>query len=48
LDVEVSRVPPLGYEVGIRGPLTPNSKYTSSPIENKYSDGKFKRTLNRE
>ena len=48
MDVGVSRVLPLGYEVGIWGPLTPNSKYKSSPIENKYSDGKFKRTLNRE
>jgi hypothetical protein len=48
LDVRISRVLPLGYEVGIREALTSNSKYESSPIANKYSDGKFKRTLSRE
>lgn len=48
LDVKVSRVLSLGYEAGSQEALTPNSKYKSRPIEDEYSDGKFKRTLNRE
>jgi hypothetical protein len=48
LDVEVSRVLPPGYEVGIWGSSTSNSKYVPSPIVHEYREGKFKRTLNRE
>lgn len=48
MDVRISRVLHLGYDVGTREALTSNSKYVLSPIANKYSDGKFKRTLNRE
>ena len=44
----VSRVSPLGYEVRIQEASTSNSKNVSSPIAHKYSDGKLKRTLNRE
>jgi hypothetical protein len=46
--VEISRVLHLGYDVGMWEALTSNSKYELSPIENKYSDGKFKRTPSRE
>ena len=38
----------IGYLAGIWEASTSNSKYVSSPIAYKYSDGKLKRTLNRE
>ena len=44
----VSRVPSLGYVVGIWEPSTSNLKYYLSQIANKYREGKLKRTLNRE
>ena len=38
----------LGNEVRIWGTLTSKTKYVSKPIENKYREGKLKRTLDRE
>ena len=38
----------IGYLAGMWEASTSNSKYVLSPIAYKYSDGKLKRTLNRE
>jgi hypothetical protein len=46
--LEISRVLPLGNGVRIWGTLTSKTKYVSSPIANKYREGKLKRTLDRE
>ena len=43
----VIRVLLPGYEAGIRGPLSSNPKYVSSPIANKYREGKLKSTHDR-
>ena len=44
----VSGVPHTGYCVGTWEASTSNPKYVQSPIANEYSDGKLKRTLDRE
>ena len=46
--LEVSRVLLLENEVGMWEALTSKAKYVSSPIANKYREGKLKRTLDRE
>ena len=47
-DVMSSRVLLVGYLAGIQVALTSNPKYKPRPIAYEYSDGKLKRTLNRE
>jgi hypothetical protein len=47
-DVVVSWVLLVGYLAGIWVALTSNSKYSTRPIAYEYSDGKLKRTPNRE